>query len=34
MRRTEKKHEADKNANYKNLIAQYYDRDSHLSDVK
>ena len=34
MRKTEKRPEPDKNANYKNLISQYYDRDPHLSDVK
>lgn len=34
MRRGDKRPESDKNANYKNLLAQYYDRDPHLSDVK
>ena len=34
MRRSEKKGEYDKNANYKNLLTQYYDRDPHLNDVK
>lgn len=34
MRKTEKRTETDKNANYKSLISQYYDRDPHLSDVK
>ena len=34
MRRTEKRSDYDKNANYKGLIAQYYDRDPHLTDVK
>lgn len=34
MRRVEKRPETDKNANYKNLIGQYYDRDPHLADVK
>ncbi len=34
MRRLEKRPESDKNANYKNLISQYYDRDPHLNDVK
>lgn len=30
----EKRTETDKNANYKNLISQYYDRDPHLGDIK
>ena len=34
MRRPDKRSDYDKNANYKNLITQYYDRDPHLSDVK
>jgi hypothetical protein len=34
MRRLDKRSETDKNANYKSLISQYYDRDPHLSDVK
>jgi hypothetical protein len=34
MRRSEKRSDPDKNANYKNLIVQFYDRDTHLQDVK
>jgi hypothetical protein len=34
MRRAEKKQEYDKNANYKNIITQYYDRDPQLGDIK
>lgn len=34
MRKGEKRSESDKNTNYKNLIAQYYERDPHLSDIK
>lgn len=34
MRRSDKRGDYDKNANYKNIITQYYDRDPHLSDVK
>lgn len=34
MKKGEKRPEVDKNANYKNLIAQYYEKDNHLSDVR
>lgn len=34
MRRLDKRSESDKNANYKSLISQYYDRDPQLSDIK
>jgi len=34
MRRPDKRSDNDKTTNYKSLIAQYYDRDSHLADVK
>ena len=34
MRKSDKKLELQKNINYKNLIAQYYDKDPHLTDVK
>ena len=34
MRKNDKRNESDKSSNYKNLIAQYYDRDPHLTDVK
>ena len=30
----QKKNESDKTTNYKNIIAQYYERDPHLSDIK
>ncbi len=32
MRKTQKKSELERNANYKNLIAQYYDKDPQLTD--
>lgn len=34
MRKSEKKNENEKATNYKNMIAQYYERDPHLSDIK
>lgn len=34
MRKNDKRNQSDKSSNYKNLIAQYYDRDPHLTDVK
>lgn len=32
-RRADKKLDTDKNINYKNMITQYYDKDSHLMDI-
>lgn len=34
LRKDQKKSEIEKNINYKNLITQYYNRDSQLKDVK
>ena len=34
MRKNDKRNESDKSSNYKNLIAQYYDLDPLLPDVK
>lgn len=34
MKKGQKKNENDKVTNYKNIIAQYYQRDPHLSDIK
>ena len=34
LRKDQKKSEIEKNINYKNLITQYYNRDTHLKDVK
>jgi hypothetical protein len=34
MKKAERKPDSDKSTNYKNLLAQYYDKDNHLSDVR
>lgn len=34
MKKGEKKPEGDKNANYKSLITQYYEKDNHLADLR